>query len=378
MINTYKLLGKNAKIMVISKNNFGLDSVVYYQKYVNFNYNPKNITFVLEKYNISEKLYIKTEAYSKSVHIYPITIANPLNNNNLEKLLSKLEKYDFILLDLNILIPELFDIRTNYNFQAILSRIIVSLKTLNKGGNMILFIWNITNKMVLDTIMFIAGLFTESFVCQEDIYSDAYTYYNRFIFKGYNGIQNLDNLLELNKMNYTYDPTGGYNYQVVNKNERNMFKNNYESLNPPTKYLNNIIKIEGDYTDFYKKYKEYMVKIYEDKLERLFEIKSLHLNYQNEKYINELNRKALLFSINYAKNSKLHIVEWIKYDKINNKYYETILNNFRDNIKPELHLLKKLKIIDTLKITQNNELVTPCKNIEIIYHQAENTYKCIF
>jgi len=122
-----------------------------------------------------------------------------------------------------------------------------------------MYICNITNKMVLNFIIYISTLFETSFI-DSSYYIHYSEHFDIFIFKKYNGKFDLDKILKINKKNYNLDPSGGYNYYVNNSYEREYFSINYKN-NHKQEYLSNIIDItNSSINTFYKKYYNYITK----------------------------------------------------------------------------------------------------------------------
>lgn len=375
-ISEHNMINPKDKIMIFCKNIMALDAITYYQKYINYKFKKNNITILLEKYKSDNILYNYSLKFIKKISIDPIIIEDPLNNSNINKIINKLKNddlYDFIMIDFNILIPELYYKQDNYNIQSIISRLIIALDLLNNNGNLFLYMVPFSNKLGMDIICYISSLFKESYIYKNNI-SPEYEHYTPFIFKGYTGNSNFQKqqFLKLNEQNYIYDPTGGYNYHITNMADKKLFHNNTSTIGANiTKYLDNIF--ENTFSpEFYNKYKKYLSDIYEKKIEQLSEIKKMYLNYKDEQYINDKNKKALDYSIKYAKKIGLNIVEW---EDITSKesFYDTMINEISTNFKPYVYKLKNINIPHN-RITFN-ENITYSKDIINIYHQHENTYK---
>jgi len=332
-----------------------LDAISYYLKYKNFKFQGKNTTLLLEKYNIREEQYTNAYKFSKKQNVNIIDIEKPLNNDYLQNISKKVEIVDFVMLDFNLYIRGLSFIRNNYNFQAILSRLIIVLNKLNKEGNMLLHIWNITNKMVMDVILYISSFFNKVKL-DNTITTTYYPEFSSIIFKGFKGKENInfDKLYEINKQNYIYDPTGGYNYEVVNENERKMFNITHKSKNSPKKYINNMITLKNPPKEFYNRYKSIMKNIYNKKIQILFEIRNLHLNLHNENYMKEINERGLLKAINYAKSIGLDVVDWINEGKMEKVFHKRMLGDLYNNLEAKKYRLREINTTD--KITTNNKV----------------------
>lgn len=378
IIKSHKLLKQTDKIMIISKDKYALDTIIHYQKFINNYFLNKNITMLIYPLKNEENI-TKINNLAKNSDIDPIVLDNIMDNVYIKSINDKIKDKDFVIIDSDIHIQELYYTKTNFVFQPMLGKLIIGLACLNKNGNMILRIWNITNKMVFNFILYLSTLFKNSFIHKQN-FDDYAIQYDYYVFEGYNGNVDLDKLYEINKNNHLYDSTNGYNYQIANEKEKKLFNDTYVSPNKPEKFLDNIIDIQTDYTY----YTDYIKNVYENKINFLEKINNLHINY-NENAVKKILEYNLLYSINYAKKIGLEIVDWIDPQKNKQYFYHNLVNNLYKNIGSTTILLEKNKNIDTKiklelskKLDFDKELHTKIKNLNYLhelsyaYHEKES------
>ena len=251
----------------------------------------------------------------------------------------------------------------------------MSLQRLKKGGHMIVNLWNVTNKMVFNFILYISTLFESSSIYQSPLINYS-VHHDFYVFRNFKGIiqENLDKLIATNKQNVKYDPTYGHNYEIVNKDEQKLFDIKYKAPATPAKFLNNIIEIDNN-LDIYGEYKKHIERIYEHKIKILGDINYIHSNL-TEKNINDKLRDNLLFSINYARKIKLEIVEWIDPQKSKQYFYKNLINNVAKYIKQICVQLtvEKPAILPIKLITAADFDNSINKKMENLYYMHELSY----
>ena len=111
-----KLCISNDKILIFAKNIVAFDTIIYYQKYINYKYEPNSINIALYKYDPKKDNYTAQNILEMN-KVKHINFDNLLNNNGIRKLEDKIpiKKFNFVFIDFNILIKELEFIRP-YNF----------------------------------------------------------------------------------------------------------------------------------------------------------------------------------------------------------------------------------------------------------------------
>lgn len=360
IVNRFNFINDKSNIMIFCKNIYALEAVLYYQKYKLYKKNTDNIilfSYIESKFNTES-----TRSFTKYNNIKYTEINEPLSNNN-PILNTQYKMCDLVILDLNLNILKLHDIRTNYNFQTLIPQFIVALKHLNKNGSIILYIWNITNQMVFDFILFISTMFEEMFIYNPSIPRYG-IYFTLFVFKNYKqklSDNDLSNLMKLNEQNFKYDPTGGQNYKVVSKNNPSI----------DTKYLYKIFDIEGA-DKLYKKYHDHITNIYTNRISFLNEVDELYKNYNNITYLTRITTNNIVYAIAYATDIDLPIADWVDPKKFKGIYYENAIKDLYKNINEILIPFSKHEDVPIILSDNinNNE-----KEVNILYILHESTYK---
>lgn len=366
----HNLILKGDKILLWSKNSLALDAVLYYQKYVNIDNKPENITVYLQNYDTEKDHGVTLKLINQS-KINSIMGSQPLTNKELEVLNLQIKgKFNFAIVDLNIIIKELKDFRNNYGLQTVISCILMSMKKLEVGGNLLLFLPVITNKLVLDLISYIGSHFKETHIEDQDI---AY-FHQQFIFvimKDYESPIDLAKLYEINKRNYDCDDSGGYIYHVENEREKELFNVKYNSSDKASCYLNKVIATKND--SLYSEYREFVKDIYVRKTNLIFDIRNLHNNPDN---LAKKLKQNMIYSIAYVKKIGIETVDWIDDQGTQNKFFEQTLKNVFNHLDPFIAKLKygcKVdKILNSKTIKYNNK-----DNFTHLYSLSESAYKYV-
>jgi hypothetical protein len=380
ILNKYHLFKND--ILVLSKNIIILDSIYYLNKYYYKNINNDNIVFILYKHPRKRKnFYNDTFIFTKKKKIKTIVVDKPFNNKTINNIKGKIKKFKLIILDIILYIKGLIHNRTNYNLQFIIPQFIIALQKLEKGGTIILYTTNITNKLSFNFLLFISTFFNEFFICDQYHFVE----YNFYIFKDFKDNvkeEELLKLMELNRQTHECDPSGGFNYKVVEKNIYN--KDNIQDNNESQCYLNSIFNIKG--ADLiYRKYKSYMNKVYDYQLNYNNKILELYNNYNDPVYINELLTNNLLYSMAYAKDVGLKLVDWLDPNKFNILYYDKKIQNLYKYISAKISLIsytskKQIKYNDksnseSVSGGENNKLYKKGENNNKLKSKLELTYK---
>jgi hypothetical protein len=200
-----------------------------------------------------------------------------------------------------------------------------------------------------------------------------YPHNNSIIFKNYKGGVDIDKLLELNNKNYQCDPSGGYNYKIVDKKIIELFDLKQDlSKNTPKCYLKSIVKISEN--NAYDRYCLMMTKIYKTKINILHNQYHLFLN---QNLIPKTIQNNLKFSIKHIKDIGLEPAKWFDVGDFKQSFVETVLRTIHSNITPYLKKFKyKCNIITinnykTIKHETNNHLKLMWKMSESIYQYID-------
>lgn len=365
IINKFTLLDKDAKVLLVDKNGYALDTILYYQKYANYNFDQDNIFLCLESDNTF------AIDFAKYHHIKYYTLTNPLNNDTI-KHLNKIIPYktDFIFINFNILIKELDFIRNNYALQTISAIIIVALNNLNSKGNMLMFIPRITNKLTFNFYHYLSNFFEESFIFESEILT-VDKLFMPLIYKNYKGNFKESELLDINNKLFECDTTGGFNYQIENKAESSLFEISYQSPHPPKCYVNNIIKMESsnDFIEYCKMTKN----IWLNQLKNLVEIINLS---QNPSKIPQKIIENAAYGIKYVKNINLKTTEWVTDKGLDTIFGDTVINILKHDMKPYCEQFKHTCDNITIKLSDNIEYYNET-HMQNIWKMSEDVYQYI-
>lgn len=372
------LISNNSKIIIFSNNHYMLDAVIYYTKYIKFSYKRNNIAFKLYTYNAPTD--------EKTINYLEHYVNNYLEPGNkyeiIDKpmiLLSNNRIIDVAFIDLLIFIPGLAEIRT-YAFQTYLSAIINVLAKLKKGGHLIINTSAITNGLIFDFFIYLSHYFDEVFIYEPqdtDMQSINPIVFSCIICKGYSGKIEIDKLLMMNKENYMYDMTGGFQYEL-SPDDKALVHNDYRSPNPPSKYLEKIVTIKNneEYKTFQKSYKEYIKSKLLLILDGYITRYQLWLKRDDKLYIKGQCELAKMKAISYAKKYRLPMLEWI--EKVPEEHFNFVMAQLTKNM--SMPRIYQMKTIGKLDIDIYQQLVTTdeCnKQLKEGYHIAEVMYQYI-
>lgn len=383
-IHSLSLIKKNVedKTIIFSRNIFAIESITYYKKYKLFDFDPDNILQFLWKYD--EKLDGGVgKEFLKRENIKWINIAEPINNNNLEKISKNMfEKIDLAFIDCNIVIsPELFSIRGAYDFQFVLSCLTISLGKLKRGGNLILFVSQFSNRMMFDFFRGLGTFFKKKLIF--DYRNNPHLHYDLLVFKKYNGQFDIAKLREINKKMYECDPSGGYNFDITDNEAKKRLNINYKSKNPAKCYLTKIVDIDPtdsintiNTIDQYKIYCQKMEKIYRQKIDFLEEINYM---WSNPNSIHKKIKSNMLYSVKYLSSIGLPIVDWFDENGYDEHFYDKNIRKLYFDRKPKKrqiqHTCSKINISCENKINNfdTDYLVDIWKSGDSIYDYIDTT-----
>jgi len=258
-----------------------------------------------------------------NINIIPIN--EPMNTttiSNIDKEIKqlKLEPVTTGIIDLTIYVSNLEAYRNNYALPAILSSLLLVLQNLIVGGDLVLMMFPITNKLVFDFIVFVSTMFEESRI---EITSNRSTvHFIYIVFKEYKGNVDVDMIKSLIDQVYKYDPTGGFDYEINNQNELKLLNINYKSNNPPNKYLTSIVHSEEDSKlfGFYAQYKKAMKSYYKNYIEKLKMAKKIYFRKNDEDIMETILKNNLRGSFEFAERYQLPLNDNIDRDDLINYY----------------------------------------------------------
>lgn len=377
-LKKYNLLPKNGKVIMFCKNHYMLDGVVYYKKYINYDYKKEDIYVYLVTYNYT--IEEKTTNYLAINNFKYKNVDEPMNNeyvNRQNNLIN--DEIDLALIDLLIKIPDLQNIRNPYAFPTYFSAIIISLSKLKIGGSLMLNTSYITNKTVFNFILYLTCFFEETFLFDFDDVDIQKPYplvFTCFIFRNYKKRVDIDKLLYINQLNYENDPTGGFQFKITNQNDKEILKNNKELFAEPNnnaKYLVSIVKVNGA-NDIYKKYKHYLQNLLMKILFTYNNANQFFMNKDNQEYIKNKCAYVKLNSIYLAKKYDLPLLEWIEKSPMD--YFNQILINSIKNI--TFSKTERISQTKYIKLQKYPSIQCEyCSNLRKNYELSEFTYQYI-
>jgi hypothetical protein len=357
-LNSYNLFKKNDTVLLICDNDTSIDIIIYYQKFVNYNQDFNNIHVIIP----SDKY-----AYRLSENNIKYEILEKVNTTTLKK-------NDFLYLDFNFVLKDLYYARNNYGFQTLLSNFIIGIQTLNIHGDILMTVPQMTNRLLFDFLLYVGQYFDDAFIHESEFSYHEY-HLNVIIFKNYNGEINVDKLIKINKQNYIYDPSGGYNFQMKNESELKLLKIVQKSSNPPNYYLNKIVTIDKNNKcdKIYEKYCQKMKNIIGNKIEILFDINNIELNQIN---IQQRIQENITYSISYLKSINLNIPDWIDADQYQKLFINTAIRYLMFDTTPFIKQFisknKNFNMVLSHELNYTNSEHT--ENLKIL---SESVYKYI-
>lgn len=361
-IKTYKLINPSDNIFIIAKNGFALDTIIYYQKYANYNFNPNNITCYLVNYN---------DKYDDSFTVNLLK-KNKIKYNNYTQPLNTIildTQINFAFIDINMIIPKLSIIRQNFDIQAIIATLCMVFKNLSIGGNIYIYSPVHTNIHTYQFYAYIKTFFDKSLTLFDNIVDSLLHQFDHTILIGYKGNIDLSFLTTIRDKYYECDPNDGLNYEIVNENESKLLNINYKSPNPPKCYVNQIVNI--DVMDDYKEYCKQVKQMYKQQIIKLQELHSISLNQTS---IPERIEQNMIYGIKYFKSIGIPLVDWLTDDnKFNNYFYDTIIRSINSKTDPYVGQFKQ-KCIEKLVLTSKLDFYYKT-HIDNIYKISESVYQ---
>lgn len=317
----------NENTMIICKNASVHRSLSYYKKYDLYQKTSlvkKSITTYLQTSN-TRKQYLEytLDYYKDKNHILlPDKITTEYINNIQDE-----TQFTTIIIDLPLLVKqEYLLVANNSSFNLLVSCVNLALKFLKTGGNLLISYYVISNELVLNFVIYLSKMFGDfNFVNVNELINMKDS--EIMLFKNYN--PDFEIIKELKQLNTTLlenDPSGGYDYRIINDEELHAY-NLTKDLIPGYKYLTSLITFNNTeiIKKFYDKYKKYVVHKFEQKIQVLDNASKLyHERYLTDKIQFVLNNNKLA-AINYTKKYHIGIVDWINQEDINSYFHESLL-----------------------------------------------------
>lgn len=363
-IKEHHLLPLQTNILVFGKNDFFLDVIVYYEKYVNNSFDLKRIQFYLKEYEetISQEVY----HYLNNIGIKFHSLKVPLNNEQLNKI--KTTECDLLLVDINIRIASHYYLRHYFTFQTWLSYFIAGIRSLRKGGNFMTYVPLATNHLTLNFYLYVAQHFHS---CSFISLSWLTFPFMMLIYQKYAGTIDLDYLYDVNKKFYEIDESGGYHFQLTDPDEIKLFVHATKKIAKGAKqYISAIVDIKADDL-FYHQYKQYCIGVLTEYLDYLATINNLHLNYN--KTIDWINERNLAQSIRFGEKYDIELLPNI--NLTDQQYFDQVIDTIIID-RPFLYKNRFLVNPRELKLAINDKIdCAYWPQLQHVYYIAENTYK---
>lgn len=384
-------IGKS-KILSLSKNMFFPEAIYYLHEQKSFTHDHNSIILpiILKYYNYDKFDSTKIDEVAKLYNINNIKyVDSPLDHSYVEQINGE---YDLVYLDPMIYHKNLSDVRENHNFNLFINLLLIMIKKLKKGGDCIVVHYGIRNSVSAQILTIINSVFESIYITNQEI-GIPKIFFSVLVCKNYLGASDntVNGLINLIKQMNKYDPSGGMNYNVLDKNNREKYNVTKDiTSDTPTKYISNIIKLSTGQKKIYEDIKQfYTIKlsIYNSFINTLYDIdKKLTENKDSQTYIKS---QQLYNSVNYAKMLDLKLKP--TFDK--NTFYDVFGTSILENMYNTDNMIKflfkkrncqKLVIMKTNinsftleKFNILNKLAIKFSNASrvIDYRDEENYYK---
>ena len=331
---------KNKDILDIS-NKIGVTETINYRNN-QYNLNVKSNDFLYLKCNI---LKIQQEEQEKINFLYkrPQPTFNPIIMDifpTYEIFKEKInKKYDIIFLSPDIGKSKVGYFSEQLDSQSLFTFIIFSLLSLNIGGDLCLRTKGFSFYFTIDCIYLLSKYFENINLFRPEILYQNVLTYNYVICKKFKGIPESNEYLDIVKVMYDNDPSGGFKFNVIDEELRKK----YWVTEPITNTnINYIVRI---FSDDIRKTKEYLkivddVKDYNNKIYKNNYLNWLNLNSLLDKIMNNdkdtidnLKQIQLISSIEYAEKWDLPINPIFDILKTKEEIINIFLNNIDEPIK---------------------------------------------
>ena len=356
---------KLTKYLIISRNHYAIDGILFYGMYNQLNENNRHINML-----IPTNVEISNET-SKYIEKKGISITD----NNLDN-------HDIIVIDYKIHIEHLKLFKYAYGWQSYISHIIQSLKSLSIGGTLIINTFIIPNKMIFNFLSYIGCFFNICYSIKNNDLEQAQQLINNYmIYRDFKGVdkKELVNLENLKETMYRYDDTCGYNFNITDKKliETIDISNEYikpdKNYRPVEKYIVgmfNVPEIENEY----KVYKEHARELIMTEIRYFTERINIHYNKNNKDIYDKLCKSAKIKAIYLAKKYKFPLLEWV--DKIPENYIDKHLTiNFK---KMELSLFAQLMKVNNINFNESKTVKCDyCPELDKTKMMSEISYQYI-
>lgn len=331
LLNQYIKPVQNNQCVLFAKNHYALDGLIYYIRYKQFQYMLKNIKFFAYEYE--NDLFEKSQNYLNTNKINKIPIKKPMNNEWINENFNKINNVDLAIVDINIDIPDLSNMRYAFLFQSQLPPAILALQKLNKNGTLLLNTCLIPNMMIYNFICYLSCYFEETKIIDfnnSELHGTGQLLYSYITFYKFKGIDSneLNKLLNLNKTYFELDSTGGYLFNTNDEQIKKQLGIIYKPSDIAKGYITDIVtpNIKPNYDE----YKEYTKMKLMGSIRNFTNRMDLYSHKDDQKYMENKCNTAKIEAIHYAKIYDLPLLDWI--NDTSTQYFDRMIADKFKNI----------------------------------------------
>jgi len=375
-IQKYGLYSKDKKILIISKNTYIAETLIYIKKYIYYDSDIKiKVILIKEVHDSLEYVKEKTDMLRR-LNIQYIISDNKLRGD----ILDTGEKFDTIFINANIYFEDRY-LRAGGCFQLHLNHMIFALEHLNNGGCLSIQIPNITKRSIYNFFAFIGNYFNKYRITLNKTTPLNIEGWLLLLYENYSSdsiyYEDMEKLKKISEEMYKYDPTGGYNFYLSDKKEQKLFIPPHIPKNKPEKFLDKIVSVDSDNIgDSYTNYKNYMIGIINKKINIVNDLLSIYTKIDNNQFMDKMKHLNMLKAVKLAREMNLEIVPWIDENGLKNNFYNLALRSIYNNINPYFekfnYCAENISIIKSANISYTNK-----NHINNLYIISENAYKYI-
>lgn len=365
---------KFGKTMIISKNTFITRGVIYIKKYVEKDYRPSDVDVII--YSYQTNVLKKTYDFFKKENISHTVIEKPLSNEHIDALVKQQNGYDTIIVDINILIGDLRNARTNYTFPTILAFMIFALETIKAGGTILLYRTISTNSLLIDFLRFLAAYFDMSFVSHT--FGMCFDIDIPFYFTVLHGYKSPNKqvdtrlLRDLNAQLLEIDPTGGYQFDHLCEHDTALIFE-YIPKHSLTKYLTSVAQSRDSNNSDALDHKKFTTQILEDFIETMHNIDLLGSNFEQNLEI--ITTRNFFSSVRLALEYDIPLVPWLNVSQ--RDYLDTMIRNLITQV-PFLYINRMIPSPKDVKIGLHNDInFKYYEYLTTIYYTSDGVYQAV-
>jgi len=224
------------------------------------------------------------------------------------------------------------------NTQSNITFIIQCLQYLHKKGTLVLRLTGLKTLFNIDCVYLLDTYFENVSIYEPDSIEDGTKTYAFIICKNFKGISKQD-ITKYNKLidhMYNYDNTGGSKFNILDKEQRKEYGVTKEITEKELYYYTRIFSDTIRNTKKYKKVYEMCIEYNKNTYSKLCNFYEKEYFYMedivnnNQKVLQELKRKQLVDSIQYAEKYDLSIKPIISIDKTKKDIFQSLLKRIQE------------------------------------------------